>query len=203
MTLFFDLIYIIGLTKNDKELEIFILRQQIRILHRKITKTPRISDPERILLSTLTEKFLHSSELARQRLYQVKLIFRPDTVLRWHRHLVRREWTFRRKGNPGRSNIPPELEALIVRLAKENQRWGYEKIQGVLLKIGYRLSASSVRNTLKRHGVTPVPQRSTGLWPTFLGHYKDQILASDFFTVETIWLKTLYMLFLYHLNKLG
>jgi hypothetical protein len=99
------------------------------------------------------------------------LIFRPDTVLRWHRHLVRRKWTFRRKGNPGRPKIPPELEALIVRLAKENQRWGYEKIQGELLKIGYRLSVSSVRNTLKRHGVTPVSQRSTGSWRTFLGHY--------------------------------
>jgi len=80
MTLFFDLIYIIGLAKNDKELEIFILRQQVRILQRKITKTPRITDLERILLSTLTEKFLHSSELARQRLHQVMLIFRPDTV---------------------------------------------------------------------------------------------------------------------------
>jgi len=87
-----------------------------------------------------------------------------------------------------------------VRLAKENQRWGYEKIQGELLKIGSRLSVSSVRNTLKRHGVTPVSQRSTGLWRTFLGHYKDQILASDFFTVETIWLKTIYVLFFIELG---
>ncbi len=70
-----DLIYIIGLTKNDKELEIFILRQQVRILQRKTTKTPRISNPERILLSTLIKKFLHSSEQARQRLHQVLLIF--------------------------------------------------------------------------------------------------------------------------------
>jgi len=195
MTLFFDLIYIIGLTKNDKELEIFILRQQIRISQRKIPKTPRISDPERILLSTLTEKFLHSSELARQRLHQVMLIFRHDTVLRWHHHLVRRKWTFRRKGNPGRPKILPEFEDLIVRLAKENQHWGYEKVQGELLKISYRLSVSSVRNTLKRHGVTPVSQRSTGSWRSFLGHYKDQILTCDFFTVETIWHKTIYVLF--------
>ena len=128
------------------------------------------------------------------------LIFRPDTVLRWHRLLVHRKWIFRRKGNPGRPKIPPELEALIVRLAKENQRWGYEKIQGELLKIGSRLSVSSVRNTLKRHGVTPVSQRSTGSWRTFLGHYKDQILASDFFTVETIWLKTIYVLFFIELG---
>jgi hypothetical protein len=138
-SLFLDLLSVIGLTKNDKELEIFILRQQVRILQRKTTKTPRISNPERILLSTLTKKFLHSSEQARQRLHQVLLIFRPDTVLRWHRLLVRRKWTFRRKGNPGRPKIPPELEALIVRLAKENQRWGDEKIQGELLKIGFRI----------------------------------------------------------------
>ena len=139
MTLSSDLIYIIGLPKNDKELEIFILRQQVRILQRKTTKTPRISNPERILLSTLTKKFLHSSEQARQRLHQVLLIFGPDTVLCWNRLLVRRKWSFRRKGNPGRPKIQPELEALIVRLAKENQRWGDEKIQGELLKIGFRI----------------------------------------------------------------
>jgi putative transposase len=66
------------------------------------------------------------------------LIFKPDTVLRWHRLLVRRKWTFRQKGNPGRPKIPAELEALIVRLAEENLRWGYEEIQGELLKIGYQ-----------------------------------------------------------------
>jgi len=69
---------------------------------------------------------------------------------------------------------------------KENQRWGYEKIQGELLKIGYRLSVSSVGNTLKLHAVTPVSQRSTGSWRTFLGQSKDQILASDFLVFETI-----------------
>jgi hypothetical protein len=77
---------------------------------------------------------------------------------------------------------------------KENQRWGYEKIQGELLNIGYRLSVSFVRNTLKLHAVTPVSQRSTGSWRSFLGHYKDQIPACDLFTVETIWFKTIYVL---------
>ena len=88
-----------------------------------------------------------------------------------------------------------------MRLAKENPRWGYEKIQGELLKLGYKLSVSSVRNTLKRHRVTPVSQRSTGSWRTFLRHYKDQILACDFFTVETIWLKTIYVLFFIELGN--
>jgi len=128
LTLFFDLIYVIGLTNNDQELEILILRQQIRILQRKITTTPRIADPERMLLGILTDKFSNTSNLARQRLHQVMLIFKPDTVLGWHRRLVRRKWTFRQRGKPGRPKISSELEALIVRLAKENPHWGYEKI---------------------------------------------------------------------------
>ncbi len=84
---------------------------------------------------------------------------------------------------------------MIVCLANENPRWGYDKIQGELLKLGHRLGATSVRNIIKRHRVTPVSQRSTGSWRSFLRHYKEQILACDFFTVETIWLKTIYVLF--------
>jgi putative transposase len=86
------------------------------------------------------------------------LILKPDTVLGWHYRLVRRKWTFRQRGKPGRLKISSELEALIVRLAKENPRWGYEKIQGELLKLGYKVSISSVRNTLKRHRITPTSQ---------------------------------------------
>jgi transposase len=96
------------------------------------------------------------------------LIFKPDTVLRWHRKLVRRKWTFRRKGNPGRPKISSELESLIVRLAKENTRWGYDKIHGELLKLGHRIGVTSVRNVLKRCKVTPVSQRSNGSWRSFL-----------------------------------
>jgi hypothetical protein len=84
---------------------------------------------------------------------------------------------------------------LIVRWAKENPHCGYDKIHGDLLKLGHRLGVRSVRNILKRHRVTPVSQRSTGSWRSFLRHYKEQILAFDFFTVDTIWLKTIYVLF--------
>jgi hypothetical protein len=93
-----------------------------------------------------------------------------------------------------------ELVALIVRLAKENPCWGYDKIQGELLKLGYNLSASSVRNILKRHRVTPASQRSSSSWSSFLGHYKDQILACDLFTVETIRLQTIQVLFFIELG---
>ena len=199
-SLFLDLLSVIGFAKSDKDLEIIILRQQIRILQRKSTVPPRISDPERMILATLTDKFSHSTDRARQRLQQVMLIFKPETVIRWHRYLIRRKWTFKRKGNTGRPCLSSELQALVVRLAKENPRWGYEKIQGELLKLGYNLSVSSVRNILKRHRVTPVLRRSVGSWRSFLEHYKGQILACDFFTVETIWLKTLYVLFFMELG---
>ena len=88
----------------------------------------------------------------------------------------------------------------MVGLAKENPRWGYDKIQGELLKLGYNLSASTVRNILKHHRITPAFERSSGTWRSFLGHYKDQILACDFFTVETMWLKTIYVLFFIELG---
>src|SRR4030065_1521929 len=200
LTFFLDIIAVLGVTNGDKNLEIIILRQQVRILQRKVKSPPRIYDPERIILATLADKFSHSTKDARHHLYQVMLIFKPDTVLRWHRKLVRRKWTFRRKGNPGRPKISPELEALIVRLAKENTRWGYDKIHGELLKLGHNLSATSVRSVLKRHRITPASERATGTWCSFLGHYKDQILACDFFTVETIRLKTIYVLFFIELG---
>jgi len=153
-----------------------------------------------MVLATLTDKYSQFTDGARQRLHQVMLIFKPDTVLRWHRVLVRRKSTFKRKGKPGRPGMSSELVALTVRLAKENPHWGYDKIQGELLKPGYNLSASSVRNIIKRHRVTPVSQRSTGSWRSLLRHYKDQILACDFFTVETIWLKTIDVLFFIELD---
>jgi len=184
-----DLMVTFGVAKSDKDLEIILLRQQVRTLQRKVKTPLRVSEPERMVLATLVEMYRQSTAGARQHLHQVMLIFKPDTVLRWHRELVRRKWTFNRKGKPGRPEISSELKALKVRLARENPRWGYDKIQGELLKLGYKLCGSSARNILKRHRVTPACERSAGSWRTFLGHYKDQLLACDFFTVETIWLK--------------
>jgi putative transposase len=200
LTLILDFFTILGITNGDKDLEIILLRQQVLILQRKVKSTPRISAPERMILATLTDKYKQSRDDARQRLHLVLLIFKPDTVLDWHRELVRCKWIFKRKGNPGMPGMTAELEALIVRLAKENPRWGYDKIHGELLKLGYRLGLTSVRNILKKHQITPAIGRSAGSWHSFLGHYKDQILARDFFPVETIWLKTIYVLFFIELG---
>jgi len=200
ITFILDIITSLGYRNRNKDLEIIILRQQVRILQRKVKTPLRISDPERMILAILVDKFSQSTKDSRQRLYQVLLIFKPETVLRWHRELVRRKWTFGRKAKPGRPTISPELETLILRLAKENPRWGYDKIQGELLKLDHRLSATSVRNILKRHRITPALERSSGSWRSFLGHYREQMLACDFFTVETIWLKTIYVLFFIELG---
>ena len=124
------------------------------------------------------------------------LIFKPDTVLRWHHKLVRRKWTFQRKGILGRPRLSTELENFILRLAKENPRWGYGKIEGELLKLGFKVSRTTIQNTLRKHNIQPASLRGGSVsWRHLLAHYKDQILATDFFTVETIKLQTLYVLF--------
>ncbi len=94
LTFFLDLFTILGVTNSDKDLEIIVLRQQVRILLRKGKSPPRISDPERMILAILTDKVNQSTRETRQRLDRIMLIFKPDTVLRWHRELVRRKWTF-------------------------------------------------------------------------------------------------------------
>ncbi len=130
-------------------------------------------------------------------------LFKPDTVLRWHRDVVRRTWTFKRRRASGRPVTASELQALLLRLAAENPRWGYSKLHGELLKLGYAIGRSTVRDILKRQHVLPAPERakkgSSGR--EFLSHYGQQIVACDFFTVETAWLKTLYVLFFIELSS--
>ena len=121
------------------------------------------------------------------------LLFKPDTILRWHRELVRKKWTYIDRGKPGgRPPLDAEVEALIVRLAREND-WGAAKIQGELQKLGYRVSDTTILNVLQRHKIPPQPERQQSTsWQTFLNHYKDHILACDFFTIETLRLQTIY-----------
>jgi len=198
--MFLDLFSLFGASNNDKDLEIIILRQQVRILQRKAKNPPRISPSVKILLGTIAYKLTQSATYTSNRLNNVLLLFKPDTVLRWHRKLVRRKWTYLRKGSPGRPRLSTEIDTLIIQLARENTRWGYDKIHGELLKLGFSVSPTSIRNTLKRHHISPVSERSSLTWKNFLNHYKDQILACDFFTIETIRLKTIYVLFFIELG---
>jgi putative transposase len=124
----------------------------------------------------------------------------PRTLLRWHRNLVRRKWTHRHR-RPGRPGLDQETVELIIRMAKENSRWGYLRIRGELLKLGVRVSATAIRTILRGHGLGPAPRRSGPSWSEFLRSQAQGILAVDFFTVETTWLRTLYVLFAIELGS--
>jgi putative transposase len=121
-------------------------------------------------------------------------LVRPETLLSWHRRLVTGAWTYPHRGT-GRPPLDQELQQLIVRLARENPRWGYQRIKGELLRLGLRVSATAIRTTLRRHGLNPTPRPTTTTWRAFLCQQAAGIRACDFFTVDTIWLRRLYVLF--------
>ncbi|MBK8034535.1 MAG: helix-turn-helix domain-containing protein [Chloroflexi bacterium] len=124
------------------------------------------------------------------------LVFKPDTLLRWHRELVKRKWTFKHQAKRvGRPPIEPQVVQLVLQLVREN-RWGDDRITGELKKLGYRISHETVHQILRRHGIPPIPQKqSARTWRTYLNHYKDTLFACDFFTVETVRLQTLCVFF--------
>jgi hypothetical protein len=193
------LIDLVGLprrTVRQKDLEILILRQQLRIMQRLHPTAPRISPWEKLGLALLAAKLAGLGPGGKSKLNEVMLLFKPQTVLNWHRDLVRHKWSMQQR-KARRPATDTQIEDLVLRLAEENPTWGYSKIHGELLKLGFEISRSSVRNILRRQHVPPAPQRSKqgSSWSTLLKHYGDQLLACDFFTVETAWLRTLYVLF--------
>jgi putative transposase len=132
---------------------------------------------------------------------EVLRIVQPETVFKWHRELVRRKWTFQQPSRSGRPRTARDLEQRVVRLARDKPGWGNARIEGELTKLGYALSDETVATILKRHGIPPAPQRYSSLsWQTLMTHYRDQILARDFFTVETLFLHTIYVLFFIELS---
>ena len=178
------------MTTLAREIEILVLRHQLRVLARGRRMPLRRRD--RVLLAAA------SGLLGRDRWRSFPVS--AQTLLRWHRELVRRKWTYRRRRRAGRPRIGGEAATLILRLARENPRWGYRRIQGELRKLGVTVSATAIRSLLKRHGLTPAPRREGPSWKEFLASQASGILACDFFTVETVWLKTLYVLFFIELS---
>jgi putative transposase len=127
-----------------------------------------------------------------------RFFVQPDTLVRWHRDLVRRKWTYPKA--PGRPSIPPGTVQLVLRLARENSTWGYRRIQGELTTLGIDLAPSSVWNILQPHGLDPFPGRMGPTWSEFLKAQATTMLACDFFTVDTLLLRRPYVLFFLELD---
>ena len=175
----------------EREAELLVLRHQLKILPRGVRRPP-FRRRDRMVLAAA------SRILPRERWRA--FVVTPRTLLRWHRELVRRKWTYRRR-RPGRPPLDPETVELITRLARENPRWGYLRIRGELMKLGIRVSATSIRTVLRRRGLGPAPRRGGPSWSEFLRAQARGILAIDFFTVETAWLRTMYVLFAIELGS--
>jgi putative transposase len=146
-------------TEDAKGLEIALLRHQLRLRRRRMGRPPRLSRWEKLTLAVLVAKPGRVVTGSRVHLSRAVPLVRPETVLRWHRELVRQEWTYRRRAVGGRPPLAAEVEALLLRLAIENPRWDYGRLQGELAKLGHDLGRSTVRDVLKRHHVPPAPQR--------------------------------------------
>jgi len=169
-----------------------VLRHQMRVLERQLHGRVRYRPADRAVLAALSRLLPRS----RWRSFLIT----PETLLRWHRDLAKHKWRrWRKQRGPGRPPISDDLVDLIVRLGRENRRWGCIRIQGELRKLGIRVSASSIRRVLRRHGLGPVP-RGEPTWSEFLRAQANCVLATDFFTVDSVLLKQLYVLFAIELS---
>jgi transposase InsO family protein len=174
-----------------KDAEILVLRHQLAVLQRQVAR-PRFTWSDRALVSAL-------ARLVPRELWASFLV-RPETILRWHRALVRRQWTYPHR-KLGRPALPQETVELIVRLARENPRWGYLRIVGELKKLGVPVSKTSVAAVLRRHCLPPAPRRSGPTWSEFLRAQAKGILATDFFHVDTVSLRRYCVLFVIELER--
>src|SRR5438445_1968222 len=192
------LAYITGSVDQELLLRNEYLVTENRILRQQITGRVRLSDVERTTLAKIGKK------LGKQALAEVASIVTPDTILAWHRKVVAQKFDGSQQRKAlGRPTIDAELEALVVRMARENRSWGYDRIVGALANLGYTLSDQTVGNILKRHGLPPAPERKkTTTWNEFIRTHLDVLVATDFFTAE-VWtragLVTYYVLFFIHL----
>jgi hypothetical protein len=180
-----------GPTPDANEVEIAVLRHQLAVLRRHVAR-PRYTPADRMLLAALAKL------LPRQR-WPVFLVT-PATLLRWHRELVARRWTYPHTGS-GARGLDEQVVDVVLRLARENLRWGYMRIVGECRNLGVQVSASSVRRILRRHRIGPAPRRGGPSWTQFLRAQAGGLLACDFFTVETVGLTRLYVLFVVEVER--
>ncbi|MHB1777556.1 MAG: integrase core domain-containing protein [Acidimicrobiales bacterium] len=188
-----QLIRLIGCSGTDLAIEVVMLRHEVAVLRRQVHR-PALEPADRAVLAGLA-RLLPRRGLKR-------FFVRPETLLRWHRDLVAKRWTYPH-GQPGRSGIAKGTTALVLQLAKENPQWGYRRMHGELATMGVVIAASSVWAILKRHGIEPSPLRSGPTWAEFLTAQAKGLMACDFFHVDTGLLRRLYVLvFIHHDTRL-
>jgi transposase len=182
-------------TRDTKALqaEVLALRQQVRVLERQV-KRVRWQPSDRLILSVLRERLPRSAWAG--------LLVRPETVLGWHRKLVRRRWAaYLGRRRVGRPPLAEECRQLIRQMAEENPTWGYFRIRGELMKLGYTVSATAIRSVLRRAGLPPAGRRAGLTWKQFLAAHANTLVAADFFAVDTVFLKRLHVLFFIHVGS--
>ncbi len=174
---------------EDLAVELVMLRHEVAVLRRQVVR-PALRPPDRALLAGL------SRLLDRHR--RGRFFVQPETLLCWHRDLVRRKWIYAHR--PGRPSISASTVAIILRLARENPSWGYRRIHGELVRMDVVLAPASVWAILRCHGIDPSPMRNGSAWNEFLRSQASSMLACDFFSVDTVLLKRLYVLFFIELD---